>query len=65
VPAVLGVSLATGQRVELGLDDSGVVLLTLTLAVSILTFSATRTNILQGAVHLILLLAYLMLIFAP
>ena len=36
----------------------------LTLVVSIVTFALERTNVLLGAVHLLLFLAYLMLIFA-
>jgi len=38
-------------------------MLGLTLLVSMVTFASGRTNILQGAVHLMLFLAYLMLIF--
>jgi Ca2+:H+ antiporter len=41
------------------------VLLLLTLAVSTLTFTGGRTNVLQGAVHLALFLAFVMLIFNP
>jgi Ca2+:H+ antiporter len=37
----------------------------LTLGVSIITFSNGRTNLLQGAVHLVLFVAYLVLIFSP
>jgi Ca2+:H+ antiporter len=33
--------------------------------VSMMTFSSARTNILQGAVHILLFLAYIMLIFQP
>ncbi len=65
VPAVLAVSLYTGKEVQLGLSYAHAVLLFVTLAVSILTFSSARTNLLQGAVHLILFLIYLMLVFAP
>jgi Ca2+:H+ antiporter len=65
VPAVLAISLATGNTIELGLQNADLVMLVTTLGVSVLTFSAARTNLLQGAVHLILFLAYLMLIFAP
>ncbi|MCG6942979.1 MAG: calcium:proton antiporter [Thiohalocapsa sp.] len=65
VPAVLMVSLATGETVELGLQHADFALLLLTLVVSVVTFSAARTNLLQGMVHLILFVAYLMLIFAP
>jgi Ca2+:H+ antiporter len=37
--------------------------LVLTLAVCGLTFTSNRTNVLMGAVHLLLFLAYLMLLF--
>ena len=61
--AVLVVSLVTGQTVELGLQTADFVLLLLsTLAVSVVTISVPRTNVLQGMVHLFL--AYPMLIFA-
>jgi Ca2+:H+ antiporter len=63
VPAVLLIGLATGARVELGLEPIDVVLLVLTLLVSTLTFGSGQTNILQGAVHLVLFLAYVVLIF--
>lgn len=65
VPAVLTVSLYSGKDVQMGLSYAHAVLLLVTLAVSILTFSSARTNLLQGAVHLILFLVYLMLVFAP
>ena len=41
------------------------VLLLLTLTVSTLTFTGGRTNVLHGAVHLVLFLAFLVLIFDP
>jgi Ca2+:H+ antiporter len=63
VPAALTIGLATGQTIVLGLDAVDMVLLLLTLGVSFLTFASARTNVLQGAVHLLLFLAYLMLIF--
>ncbi len=63
VPAALAIGLATGQTIVLGLDAVDMVLLLLTLGVSFLTFASARTNVLQGAVHLLLFLAYLMLIF--
>ncbi len=65
VPAVLAISLATGKTVELGLDPTDILMLVTTLLVAVLTFSAPRTNVLQGVVHLILFGAYVMLIFAP
>jgi Ca2+:H+ antiporter len=63
VPAALAIGYLTGQTVVLGLDPVNTVLLLLTLAVTILTFSSARTNVLLGAVHLLLFLAYVMLIF--
>lgn len=65
VPAALAIGLAIGQPVILGLSDASAVLLLLTLVMSALTFGGVRTGVLQGAVHLVLFLAYLMLIFAP
>jgi Ca2+:H+ antiporter len=65
VPAVLLIGLVTGARVELGLDAIELVLLLLTLLVSMLTFGSGQTNILQGAVHLVLFLAYVLMIFDP
>ncbi len=61
IPAVLAIGFATGQRVVLGLDGVDTVLLLLTLVVSMLPFALSRTNVLIGAVHLLLFLAYLML----
>ncbi len=65
VPCVLLIGLATGQEVRLGLTDDNTVLLMLTLLVSMLTFSGARTNVLYGAVHLLLFLTYVVLIFNP
>jgi Ca2+:H+ antiporter len=63
IPAVLSIGLITGKTVVLGLDPANSVLLVLTLAVCGLTFTSNRTNVLMGAVHLLLFLAYLMLLF--
>ncbi len=65
VPAVLAIGLIIERPVELGLDPVETVLLLLTLTVSMLTFTGGRTNVLQGAVHLALFLAFIMLIFNP
>lgn len=63
IPAVLTIGLMTGKTVVLGLNSADTVLLVLSLILSTLTFTHERTNILLGAVHLLLFLAYLMLIF--
>jgi Ca2+:H+ antiporter len=65
VPAVLMIGVETGRDVTLGLDPVEMVMLLLTLAVSILTFTGGRTNILQGAIHLVLFFAFIVLIFYP
>src|SRR5215469_15195211 len=44
VPAILGIGIATGKPVILGLDPSSVTLLLLTLLLSTLTFSGARTK---------------------
>ena len=62
-PLRCGFGFITGQTIILGLDAVDTILLLLTLAVSTLTFASARTNVLLGAVHLLLFLAYLMLIF--
>ena len=62
IPAVLVVGLLSGSSVALGLNGVEGLMLALTLAVSVITLSSGRTNILQGAVHLVLFLAYLMLL---
>jgi Ca2+:H+ antiporter len=65
VPAVLGVGLLTGQPVVLGLSAANMVLLAITLVLSTLTFSAPRTTMLEGAVHLSLFVVFLVLVFSP
>jgi Ca2+:H+ antiporter len=63
IPAVLIIGFITDRTIILGLDSADTTLLLLTLVVSMLTFALERTNVLLGAVHLLLFLAYLMLIF--
>ncbi|MDD2703913.1 MAG: hypothetical protein PHU07_01055 [Acidocella sp.] len=63
IPAMIVVSRVMGYDLVLGLQNANAVMLILTLTVSLITFSSNRTNVLQGAVHLVLFGAYLMLIF--
>lgn len=63
VPAVLLVCLYTGEPLVLGLAGTDAVLLMLTLLVSVVTFASGRTSVLQGAVHLVLFLAYVVMVF--
>ncbi|CDM62815.1 MULTISPECIES: calcium:proton antiporter [Rhizobium] len=63
VPAMLVISHLTGHPVVLGLERTDAVMLILTLALSIITFASGRTHLMQGAVHLVLFVAYFLLIF--
>ena len=63
VPAMLIVSHLTHRSMILGVQGTDQVMLLLTLAVSVVTFASGRTNVLQGAVHLLLFAAYLLLMF--
>jgi Ca2+:H+ antiporter len=63
VPVMLIISRFTGRIVHLGLVGANDVLLLVTLTVCVITFTSGRTNILQGAVHLVLFGAFLLFIF--
>jgi Ca2+:H+ antiporter len=63
VPAMLVTSHLVGRDMILGVEGTDRVMLLLTLTASIVTFASGRTNVLQGAVHLILFAAYLLLMF--
>ncbi len=63
IPAVLTIGFLTDKTITLGLGPVDMTMLLLTLGLSTLTFGSSRTNVLLGAVHLLLFLAYLMLIF--
>ncbi|HMO29051.1 calcium:proton antiporter [Enterovirga sp.] len=65
VPAVIGIGLLTGQQVVLGLSPTNMVLLAMTLMLSTLTFTGTRTTMLEGAVHLGVFFVFLTLVFSP
>jgi Ca2+:H+ antiporter len=65
IPAVLTISLITKRPVTLGVQGGNLPLLLLTLAVSVVTFTSRRTNVLQGCVHLLLFAVFVLLIFAP
>jgi Ca2+:H+ antiporter len=65
VPAALAISIYAHQPLELGLSDTDMTLLVLTMFVSGMTFGGVRTNMLQGAVHLVIFVVYIVLIFNP
>jgi Ca2+:H+ antiporter len=65
IPAVLTIGLITRRSVVLGVQGGNFPLLLLTLAVSVVTFTSGKTNVLQGCVHLEHFAVFLMLIFLP
>lgn len=65
IPAVLMIGLLTKRSVSLGVQGGNLPLLLLTLAVSVVTFTSRKTNVLQGCIHLLLFTVFVLLIFAP
>jgi Ca2+:H+ antiporter len=65
IPIVAFASLASGWPLALGLDDKSTVLLALSLLVATLALSTGRTNILQGAVLLVIFVVYLVTTLIP
>ena len=65
IPSMLAISLITGAPLELGLVPAEAILLVLTLFIAQMTFSGAPTNILLGAVHLVLFATFVVLIFNP
>jgi len=65
IPAVLTIGLITKRTVTLGVQGGNLPLLLLTLAVSVVTFTSRKTNVLQGCIHLLLFAVFVLLIFAP
>ncbi len=65
IPAVLTIGLITKRTVTLGVQGGNLPLLLLTLAVSVVTFTSRKTNVLQGCIHLLLFAMFVLLIFAP
>lgn len=63
IPAALAIGLYTGQPVILGLGEPEIIMLFIALTVSMLTFGQGRTNMLQGAIHIVIFGVYLFLIF--
>jgi Ca2+:H+ antiporter len=65
IPAIAVISLVFGFQVNLGLGATEISLLVLTLFVSALTLMPGKATILQGAVHLSIFGAFILLVFTP
>lgn len=58
-------SIAFGLPLTLGINAVEITLLVLTLMASITTLASGKTTVLQGAVHLMIFIAYLFLTIVP
>lgn len=65
IPAIAIASIWLDGTILLGLGGTEIVLLTLTAAVSILTFGSGRATVLQGGQHLALFAAFIFLAIVP
>jgi Ca2+:H+ antiporter len=65
IPVIAIMSSVMGLQVNLGLGNTEIVFLFLTLIVTALTLIPGRATLLQGVVHLCLFGAYLMVVFLP
>lgn len=65
IPAVVLASVLLNLPLELGLASKDLVLLVLTFMVSTLTLATGRTNVMLGAVHLVMFAAFLFLSLVP
>ncbi len=65
IPVVAAASVAFGIPLTLGLDAKDLVLLALTFVVGTITLGTGRTNVMQGAVHLVIFAAFLFLALVP
>ena len=61
IPAVVAASVVLGLPLVLGLESKDMVMLGLTFLVGSITLASGRTNVMQGAVHLVIFAAFLFL----
>jgi Ca2+:H+ antiporter len=65
IPTIALASIWLTGPLELGLGPTGLVLLALTVVISVLTVAPGRATLMQGAVHLTVFAAFLVLSFTP
>jgi Ca2+:H+ antiporter len=65
VPAVVAASVWLKLPLVLGLEAKDMALLALTFVVGAITLASGRTNLMQGAVHLVIFAAFLFLALVP
>jgi Ca2+:H+ antiporter len=65
IPVVVVASIALDLPMVLGIAPKEIALLTLTFVVGAITLGSGRTNMMQGAVHLVIFVAFLFLTLVP
>lgn len=65
IPVVVVASVALDLPLTLGLDPKDIALLALTFVVAAITLGSGRTNLMQGAIHLVIFAAFLFLTLVP
>jgi Ca2+:H+ antiporter len=65
IPTVALVSFILNQQIALGVSQTDMTLLVLTLYISALTLGTGRTTVLQGAVHLVIFAAFMLVSAVP
>ncbi len=65
IPVVAVASILLDMPLVLGLAEKDLVMLVVTFMVSIVTLASGRTHMMQGAVHLVLFIAFIFLAFVP
>lgn len=65
IPAVVATVVLLDLPLQLGLDPKDVALLALSFIVGAITLGSGRTNVMQGAVHLVIFAAFLFLSLVP
>jgi len=65
IPVIAVAAIVLHLPLVMGLDTKDLVLLSVTFLVSTITLGTGRSNMMQGAVHLVLFAAFLFLAFVP
>lgn len=65
IPVVVAASVVMGFPLRLGLEAKDMALLALTFVVGAITLASGRTNMMQGAVHVVIFAAFLFLALVP
>jgi Ca2+:H+ antiporter len=65
IPTVALVSIVLNRQITLGVSQTDMTLLILTLYISALTLGTGRTTVLQGAVHLVIFAAFMLVSAVP